>query len=300
MENQNMFNQNIFNKILLLVILLLVANYLSNGTMYDIVKKYFLLLVNYCNEKLQDINEKFQGINENFQGINGKLQGTPDNREWQGRLFNGLKLNSSTTPNIVHDSDFKLNYQKNYNLKDDPDMKKLYHFLQSLVTTNNNHYELTASSSKGVNMNSNDKQDLTKHLLKSFNCGEFKFTNFVILDSIIYFENPRGKEIRPFRISSDVYINKMPIGKITLHLEMFIRLDSTFYGPFKSGFPTITRIKLVRKDKISSESSVSNNEQQIYEEENFNETDNSLIPDSIHFSTEESGPGYDESEEESE
>lgn len=41
MENQNVFNQNIFNKILLLIILLLVANYLSGGSMYDVVKKYF-------------------------------------------------------------------------------------------------------------------------------------------------------------------------------------------------------------------------------------------------------------------
>jgi hypothetical protein len=245
--------------------------------MYDVIKKYFLEFTN-------NFNISFKSMNENFQ-----------NEGWQGKLFNGLKINSSTTPNIVHDSDFKQNYQKNYEMKDDPSMKKLYHFLQSLVTTNNNHYELTTSSSRSVNMSSNDKQDLTKHLLKSFNCGEFKFTNLVILDSIIYFENPRGKEIKPFRISADVYINKKPIGKITLHLEMFIRLDNTFYGPFKSGFPSITRIKLIRKDKISSNAPILDNSYE--DDDNLNASDNSLIPDSINFSTEDSGPNVSEDDE---
>jgi hypothetical protein len=270
-----MENQNIFNKIILLVILLLVANYLSSGSMYDVIKKYFLELINKVNSYLK-------GMNENF-----------ENGGWQGKLFNGLKINSSTTPEIIHDADFKQNYQKNYQLKDDPSMKKLYHFLQSLVASNINHYDLTVSNNRSVSMSSNDKEDLTKHLLKSFNNGEFKFNNLVILDSLIYFENPRGKEIRPFRISADVYINKKPIGKIILHLEMFIRLDSTFYGPFKSGFPSITRIKLIRKDKISSDAPIL--DESYDDDDNLNASDNSLIPDSINFSTEESGPGdYDD------
>lgn len=232
---------------------------------------------------MNKFTRSFKGVTENF-----------ENREWYGKLFNGLKINSSTTPDIVQDADFKQTYQKNYDLKDDPLMRKLYHFLQSLVTTNNNHYELTMSNSKSVSMTSKDKQDLTKHLLKSFNCGEFKFNNFVILDSIIYFENPRGKEIRPFRISADVYINKKPVGKVTLHLEMFIRLDNTFYGPFKSGFPTMTRIKLIRKDKISSEGPLLDDNYAI--DDNLNASDNSLIPDSINFSTEETGSYVNEEE----
>ena len=192
-------------------------------------------------------------------------------------MFDGLKSCDNTTPKIVHDGSFKQIYQKN-NLKDDPNMKKLYHFLQSLITINN-HYELTSSNNKQMNMTTNDKESLTKFLNKSFNCGDFKFTNLVILDALTYNENNRGKELIPFRISTDVFINKIPIGKITLHLEMFIRLDSTFYGPFKSGFPTFTRIKLLRKDKIASNIIDDNNDE-------LNETENSLIPDSINFSTE--------------
>ena len=268
---------DIFNKILLLVILLLVANYLSGGSIYDVIKKYFGKVTKYFEEAVEGFK------NNNYQ---------EKNKDWQGKVFEGLKKCQKTTPPIVHDNDFKQVYQKNYNLKDDPNMKKLYHFLQSLITVNNNHYELTTSSRKAMNMSSNDKDGLTKFLIKSFNCGDFKFTNVVILDSLIYFENPRGKELRPFRVSADVFINKVPIGKVTLHLEMFIRLDSTFYGPFNSGFPTFTRIKLVRKDKIASPLP----QEDSYEiEDNLNETENSLIPDSISFSTEEN-TGTEESQ----
>lgn len=260
---------DIFNKILLLVILLLVANYLSGGSIYEVIKKYFLKVTKYFEETVE-------GFKNNHED---------KNKDWKGRVFEGLKTCQKTTPPIVHDNDFKQIYQKSYNLKDDPNMRKLYHFLQSLITVNNNHYELTTSGGKAMNMSSNDKDGLTKFLVKSFNCGDFKFTNVAILDSLIYFENPRGKELRPFRISADVFINKVPVGKVTLHLEMFIRLDSTFYGPFNSGFPTFTRIKLVRKDKIASPLP---NEESYEIDDNLNATENSLIPDSISFSTEES------------
>ena len=194
-----------------------------------------------------------------------------------------MKSGTSTTPEMIHDPDFKYVYSLDNKHKkmDDPNIKKLYHFLQSLVTVNHNHYDMINSNNKGLVMNKSDKENLLKHIQKTFNCGEFKFTNIAILDSIIYHDNARGKELRPFRISADVFINKEPIGKITLHIEMFIRMDSMFYGPIKSGFPTITRIKLVRKDKISSSYT------QIEEEpeESGPMTDNSLIPDEIQFST---------------
>ena len=72
---------------------------------------------------------------------------------------------------------------------------------------------------------------------------------------------------------------------------MFIRSDKTFYGPINTGFPTFTRIKLLRKDKIIAshvevEAEVEADNGMIDYEE-INASDNSLIPDSIHFSTEE-------------
>ena len=231
-----MENEKILNNILLIILLLLVANYISNGTVLEVLKRYY---------------EKFLNTIQN-------------------------------TENIKNTSNNKINF------KEEPNMKKLYHFLQSLITLNNKHYELDNSKKKLISMSENDKETLNKFIIKSFNSYDFKFNNLVILDSIIFLENSAGKELKPFRISGDVYINKEPIGKITLHLEIFIRSDSTFYGPFNSGFPTFTRIKLIRKDKIATPISEIPN---INDYEELVATDNSLIPDSINFSTDETGTG---------
>ena len=263
-----MENNQLLNNILLIVILLLAANYISNGTILEVLKRYYKKIISYCLNTMQEFK----------------------NTEFTGKLIEGINQNEHTTPKIIYDNDFKQNYQKKNDNKEDPHMKKLYHFLQSLITINN-HYELISSKNKLISMSQNDKETLNKFIIKSFNNGDFKFNNLVILDSIVFLENSTGKELRPFRICGDVYINKEPIGKITLHLEIFIRSDSTFYGPFNSGFPTFTRIKLIRKDKIATPISEipTNND---YEE--LVATDNSLIPDSINFSTEESGTGYSE------
>lgn len=262
-----MENEKLLNNILLIVILLLAANYLSGGSIIEVFKKYLQKIKDYINNNFSESFESFT-----------------NSRNMPPTLMQGLKTCSRTTPPIVHDQDFKHIFQKNKNLhKDDPNMKKLYHFLQSLITFNN-HYEMIQSQNKPQVMSQNDKDSLTKFINKSFNCGDFKFTNLVILDSIIYFENGRGKELKPFRISGDVYVNKVPIGKITLHLEMFIRLDSTFYGPFNSGFPTFTRIKLLKKDKIATP--LTEIEHMTNTKDNQEYTENSLIPDSINFSTE--------------
>jgi len=287
-----MENEKLLNNILLIIILLLVANYISNGSILEILKRYYKKILAYFLNTIEELK----------------------NTEFNGSLIEGIKRCEKSTPKIIHDNDFEEiyqkkdnylkndnyqkkdnyqkndNYQKKDNFKEDPNMRKLYHFLQSLVTINN-HYELISSKNKIISMSHNDKESLNKFINKSFNCGDFRFTNLAILDSIQYQENTTGKEITPFRISGDIYINKEPIGKITLHLEIFIRSDSTFYGPFNSGFPTFTRIKLIRKDKISTS---------IFELPSFAEyeelvaTENSLIPDSINFSTEESKTGHSE------
>jgi anion-transporting ArsA/GET3 family ATPase len=248
-----MENEKLLNNILLIILLLLVANYISNGTVLEVLKRYY---------------EKFLNI----------IQNTENTKNIKN--IKKIKNTNNTSNNKI-------------NFKEEPNMKKLYHFLQSLITVNNTYTELDSSKNKLISMSENDKETLNKFIIKSFNSYDFKFNNLVILDSIIFLENSAGKELKPFRISGDVYINKEPIGKITLHLEIFIRSDSTFYGPFNSGFPTFTRIKLIRKDKIATPISEIHN---INDYEELVATDNSLIPDSINFSTDETGTGTEYSE----
>jgi hypothetical protein len=258
-----MIDQKIINKVLIITVLLLVANYISDGKILDIIKKYLI-----------KAKETFLSKIEGFYAVQ-------DTKEFVGRTYPGLKPGSSTTPPIIHDTEFPYVYKKKK--INEPNMRKLYHFLQSLITINRNHYDLTSSNSKEQIMSKSDKEALIRYFQKTFNTGEFRFANIVILDTVVYYNNPRGKELRPFRISTDVYLNNEPIGKITIHTEMFLRLDAMFYGPLNAGFPCITRLKLLRRDKLTDPLPPMNE----YDEE-INATENSLIPDEITFSTEES------------
>ena len=261
-------DKNFINNTILILILLLLANYLSNGSIINVLKKYYNLLT-----------DLFFKNTEGFMGIFGPKEPT----------FEGLPPCSYTTPEIMHDNDFKYIYNdkvksKRNSLVEEPEMKKLYHFLQSLVTINKNINELTPSVSKKINLSQAEIDNLRKNLTKSLNCNkEFKFINIDFIDNLVYFNNPRGKEIKPFKITTDAYINNVSIGKLTIYFEMFIRMDDLFYGPVKSGFPSITRVKLVdRIPQIEPEA-------HDFDEDKYNNTDDSLIPDSVHFSTDYMG-----------
>ena len=256
-------NKNFINNTLLILILLLLANYLSNGSIINILKKYYHLLINFISIKT-----------EGFTGIFSSNDPT----------FDGLEPCSYTTPDIMHDNEFKYVYNANVKGKrnshqEDPIMKKLYQFLQSLVTINKNINELTPSNANEINLSQAEKDSLRKNLIKTMNCKEFKFINIDFIDKLVYFNNPRGKEIKPFRITTDAFINNNPIGKLTIYFEMFIRMDDLFYGPIKSGFPTITRIKLINRSEQDTPKAEN------YEDENNENSDDNLIPDSIYFST---------------
>ena len=146
-----MENEKLLNNILLIIILLLAANYISNGTVLEVLKRYYKKFLSYFLNTMEELK----------------------NTEFTGKLIEGIKQNEQTTPKIIYDNDFKENYEKKNNIKEDPNMKKVYHFLQSLVTINNNHYELVSSKNKLISMSQNDKETLNKFIIKSFNNGDF-------------------------------------------------------------------------------------------------------------------------------
>ena len=150
-------NEKLLNNILLIVLLLLIANYVSNGSVLEVLKRYYKKILDYFYNSIEGLN----------------------NTEFKGGLIEGIKQCEKTTPEIVHDNDFKQIYEKkkfmkNDMMKEDPNMKKLYHFLQSLITVNNNHYELVSSKTKIISMSQNDKESLNKFITKSFNCGDIR------------------------------------------------------------------------------------------------------------------------------
>ena len=266
------------NKILLIIIILIIANYFTKGEVFNIIKKYI--------NKIFKFTEGFKSVYNNqspypkldlvdnmyastFPSPNYNIN---QNKEYNNNTFTGLQVNSNTTPSIIHDSDFIYIYKP---IKNDTTVFKFYNFLQSLLTIYNNN-ELTTSGNK-VKLNNSDTIMIKKYLNKILNCGEFKFKNIKFIDELICMDNMTGKELLPFRLSSNVYNNNIFLGKMTFHFEMFIRMDTTFSGPISNGFPTITRIKLLSRDE--------DNKYMNEPEDDNDYMDNSLIPDSINFST---------------
>lgn len=127
----------------------------------------------------------------------------------------------------------------------DNELKKIHHFVQSVVTKKN-HYELTPSDSMEIELPNRNVGEIITLFTKKFNCGDYVFRNIKILDKLTYFKNIRGKEVKPFNMSADVFIEGKAIGLITFYVEVFMRDDVISYGE-----PTITRIKIVGREEMN-------------------------------------------------
>ena len=75
----------LLNNILLIIILLLAANYISNGTVLEVLKRYYKKFISYFLNTMEELK----------------------NTEFKGKLIEGIKENEQTTPKIIYDNDFK-------------------------------------------------------------------------------------------------------------------------------------------------------------------------------------------------
>ena len=227
-------DKNFINNLIFLIILIFLANYLSKGSIINVLKRYYNKIID-CYENFNN-NDKFDY-----------------GKEFNISLFPGNTTCDNTTPPIVHDQDFKYIYNNDLSMKDlqkkdEIIMRKLYHFLQSLISVNNNFYELNPSNLEENNLRQVDIDMIRKHISSKLNCGDFTFKNIEILDNMIYYDNIAVKEIKPFRISTNVFLGEDSISNITILIEMNIRNDK-----YKNeGYPSITRIKLVEKNPVKN------------------------------------------------
>jgi hypothetical protein len=228
-------DKNFINNLILLLILLFLANYLSKGSIINVLQRYYNKIVGYCYENFNN-NDKFDY-----------------GKEFNISLFPGISTCDNTTPPIVHDQDFKYIYNNDLSMKDlqkkdEIIMRKLYHFLQSLISVNNNFYELNPSNLEENNLRQVDIDMIRKYISSKLNCGDFTFKNIEILDDMLFYDNITVKEIKPFRISTNIFLGEDSISNITLQIEMNIRNDK-----YKNdGYPSITRIKLIEKNPVKN------------------------------------------------
>lgn len=232
----NFLDRNFLNNLILLVVLLVLANYLSKGSIINVLFKYYEKLRDYLwGDNIENFNNFNYGGYGGFTGFTGKT-------------FQGIGNYFSTTPEIVHDQDFKYIFNADYNVKelqyrDDKVMRKLFNFLQGLVSISKNFYELNPSNYEEKPLNNSDCMLLKNNLTKYLNSGDFSFDNIEMLDEIKYYDNLNMKEIQPFRLSANLSSNSKEIGKIILIIEMNLEFN---------GYSSITRIKLNKFFKKSN------------------------------------------------
>jgi len=206
---------NMINKILILVIIVFVINYLTNGQILNTIQDLFK----------SSNTEKFIGA-----------------------TYTNKKGVYSNVPQVPYESqrDFAYINQNDIDELDD-ETYRLYRFINNMVTPNINIYELTSSRGKKIKASNELVKEIIVHLERIFNCSGYKFSNLKLMDQIVYYENPRGKELESFNFSSDVSYHNKSIGSIIINIESFLREDKFYQNHMKSGYLTITNIRLANR-----------------------------------------------------
>ena len=198
-------NQNIYFNIFLLLVILLIIKYISPDTdsVLYVLNKYLNFLIFKINNFLKNLFN----CNENF----------------IGRTFNGIKNFNDKAPNFItyHQNIFIQKMMEINPKLEIIKLKKLYSFIEKLVSTDTDHYFMTVSDADPKMFNENELNKIKNIIMNKLNSGEFVFTNIRIKDRIIYFNNFSGKEINPFSFIVDC----KNIGMLNIFIEIDIRND---------------------------------------------------------------------------
>jgi hypothetical protein len=200
----------------------------------------------------------------------------------------------SNTPEIPYQSQLDFDYINNEVTSKhlDEESYKLYKFLDSIVRPDNNMYQLTASNAERYEASKQFEEDLLSKLSKLLNCKGYQVDNIKLLERLVILKNPRGIEIEPFKISAEISYKGKMMGTITLYIESFYRYDSN------PKMLTIQKIKLIDRTKtksvpkpkvdsilkINKEFDASSVFIKSNVQEDFNVSDDSLIPSVVNLS----------------
>jgi len=196
----------IFSNILLLLIILVLIRHISpdSDSVLFIIKKY----LNFIIFKIKSIFYTY----DNFIAT-----------ESNGQTFYGMKVFDDKSPSfITHYQKYWIEFiiQK-YSTLTPVIAKKIYHFVENLVTIDVSDFFLSPSDNKVSYFTDNEINTISSIILNKLNSGEFIFSNFKLLKQPKYYNNINGKEVEPFIFTVD-YNNNLTFNIL---IEIIIRND---------------------------------------------------------------------------
>jgi hypothetical protein len=204
-------NQKIFNNVLLLLIILLIIRYISpeQDSVLFILKKYLNFLIYRMRRVLNRITN-----NQTEDFIS----------EFTNNTFEGIKKMNFKAPTFTSAYE---NYWIEYIISKNPkinllDAKKLYRFIESLVSTDTDDYFISSSNIKPNEFTNEQLIKLQNVILQKLNSSIFEFKNFKYNKKPLYFNNVGGKEIEPFTFNVDC---SHQFQKLEIFIEINIRND---------------------------------------------------------------------------
>jgi hypothetical protein len=195
------------NTIILFVLIMIIIFLMKKEYFLNLAKKYKLKETFKCT---MDINNTIDKLC--YGSEIGKR------REIPGPKY--IKSNIPNVPTIF------FNAQKDHKYHTDnlesSEAEELYLYLQSMVTSGYNSYELNPSSNKKIKSSSESNQVLLNFIKDKL---QEKIKEIKIIDDIFYFRNSSCLEIQPFQISGKYFFKNKIIGNVRIQMELTFRFD---------------------------------------------------------------------------
>lgn len=274
---------NLINKILILLIILVIVNHLTDNKLFQ------HLMQGHIQQAFQSILGLFNKTKESFLGL----------------TYTDSRGIFSTTPVVPFAGQLDFQYNAGYTDRDlNEDSYKLYNFFDSMIVPNVDAFSMSRSNNIPISADKELTNDILRNLEKKFNMREYFFSDFKLLEDLYYINTPKGKEIVPFKFTTEYKYNNRYMGTLTIYVEMFIFYDKFYYRLYNPNQINILNIKLIdqqnnmyrkRPKKIRSVYKIRNDENindlfiQSSNQDQQQEfigagTDNSLIPSTIELS----------------
>ena len=208
-----LIDQNICFNIFIVLVILIVIKYISPNpdSVLFVLKKY----LNFLIFKVNSFIKKIFNCKEDFGIV----------------TFKGLSEFQDKAPSFVtyHQNMFiQKMIEKNPNL-DVKILKKLYNFIEKMVSIDTDDYFLTVSDSDQKTFSDNELNKIKTIIFNKLNSGNFKFTDMIIQEPVTYYNNISGKEVNPF---SFTILCDNNIGKLKIFISIDIRNDVVKNGSY--------------------------------------------------------------------